>query len=316
MSLIFDLDKTPMSRELCGLLYMHEVDGEVKHFKDGEISVNINSSVRGQDVFIISSISTPVNEKLMAVLIVADALKRASCGWINLICPYLGYSRQDRKTEPRQPITARLVADLLQTAGINRIITVDLHATQIVGFYNIPVDNVSMVPVAAYHLRECINNPDMCVVVSPDHGGVTRAKTFADILGCEMAVIDKQRKKANEVANMQVIGNVRGKECIIVDDMIDTGGTLMKAAAELKKQGATQVIVYATHGLFSDDARKKIDEDQNIDMYVVSDTLPQTQNILHIAPFLQKVITSIDNKLSVSEAIKNFLYLLETQMNK
>lgn len=230
---------------------------EVVQFADGEISINIEESVRGHDVFVVQSTSKPANEHLMELLIMADALKRASAKSVTVLMPYYGYSRQDRKSKSRQPITAKLVADLLQVAGINRVISIDLHAAQIQGFFDIPIDNFPASPLLAdyfsYHKRI-----DNIVVVSPDHGGATRARIFARILNAPLAIIDKRRPEPNKAEVANIIGDVNGKVAIMVDDIIDTAGTLVAGAQALKEAGALEVYAAATHAVFSGDAIGRI----------------------------------------------------------
>lgn len=244
---------------------------EMIRFADGEIGLNITESVRGFDVFVIQTTSNPTNEHLMELLIFADAVKRASARSLTVIMPYYGYSRQDRKAKSRQPITAKLVADLLQTSGVDRIIAIDLHAAQIQGFFNIPIDNFPAAPLLAnYFLRE--KQIKDVVVVSPDHGGTTRARGFAKILDAPLAVIDKRRPEHNKAEVMSIIGEVKGKTCIIIDDIIDTAGTLIAAAEALIEKGAVAVYATATHAIFSGDAIDRI-EKSSIHKVVVTDTI-------------------------------------------
>lgn len=249
-------------------------DCEVVRFADGEINVNINETVRGCDVFVIQPTSAPANDHLMELLIMCDALKRASCKSISLVIPYYGYARQDRKAKSRQPISAKLVADLIQTAGANRVITLDLHATQIQGFFNIPIDNFMGLPVLSNYFLD--KNLDNVCVVSPDHGGVTRARQFAQVLEAPMAIIDKRRPEPNKAEVMNIIGDVKGKICIIVDDMIDTAGTLVAASEALLKEGANKIYACATHGVLSLDAVKKINESK-IEEVVITNSIAQTK---------------------------------------
>ncbi len=229
---------------------------EVLHFADGEINVQINETVRGHNVFIIQPTSAPVNDHLMEVLIMCDALKRASAKTINLVIPYYGYSRQDRKARSRQPISAKLVADLLQTAGVDRVICMDIHAAQIQGFFNIPVDNFMGLPIIANYLLD--KKLEDVVVVSPDHGGTTRAREFAKVLDTTIAIIDKRRPEPNKAEVMNIIGNVEGKTCILVDDMCDTAGTLTIGAQALLNAGAKEVYAACTHGVLSGPAIERI----------------------------------------------------------
>ncbi len=243
---------------------------EVTRFADGEIGVNITESVRGHHVFVIQPTSKPVNDHLMEVLIFTDALKRASAASITIIMPYYGYSRQDRKAKSRQPITAKLVADLLQVSGVDRVICIDLHAAQIQGFFDIPIDNFPGMPLLASYFLKC-NLPDV-TIVSPDHGGVTRARSFAKFFNAPIAIIDKRRPEANKAEVMNIIGDVSGRTCIMVDDIIDTGGTLMAGAQALVDAGAKAVYAAATHPLFSNNAIQRLQESA-IKKVVVTNTV-------------------------------------------
>lgn len=243
---------------------------EVTRFADGEIGVNITESVRGHHVFVIQPTSKPVNDHLMEVLIFTDALKRASAASITIIMPYYGYSRQDRKAKSRQPITAKLVADLLQVSGVDRVICIDLHAAQIQGFFDIPIDNFPGMPLLASYFLKC-NLPDV-TIVSPDHGGVTRARSFAKFFNAPIAIIDKRRPEANKAEVMNIIGDVAGRTCIMVDDIIDTGGTLMAGAQALVDAGAKAVYAAATHPLFSSNAIQRLQESA-IKKVVVTNTV-------------------------------------------
>lgn len=243
---------------------------EVTRFADGEIGVNITESVRGHHVFLIQPTSKPVNDHLMEVLIFTDALKRASAASVTIIMPYYGYSRQDRKAKSRQPITAKLVADLLQVSGVDRVICIDLHAAQIQGFFNIPIDNFPGMPLlASYFLKLKLEN---VTIVSPDHGGVTRARSFAKFFNAPIAIIDKRRPEANRAEVMNIIGDVAGRTCIMVDDIIDTGGTLMAGAQALIEAGAKDVYAAATHPLFSSNAIARLQESV-IKQVVVTNTV-------------------------------------------
>ena len=249
---------------------------KVDHFVDGEILVTPNETVRGRDVFIVQSTYYPVTERLMEVLVCIDALKRASAGEITVFMPYFGYARQDRKAAAHQPITAKLVANLLQTAGANRIVTVDLHAAQIQGFFDIPIDDMTAVPLLAdYYAAKQYPAGDL-VVVSPDHGGVVRARRMAELLNAPLAIIDKRRPRPNEVMAENLIGNVDGKACVIVDDIADTAGSLCAAAEMVRSYGAKEVFAAITHGVFSRDALEKI-EASALKEIVISDTIPMTE---------------------------------------
>lgn len=286
---------------------------EVKRFSDGELSVEIGENVRGADVFVVQSTSTPVNVHLMELLIIMDALRRASAKRITAVIPYFGYARQDRKLKPRVPITAKLVADLIVTSGASRVLTMDLHAGQIMGFFNIPVDNLYARPVLLEYLRQEHGSKPLCIV-SPDAGGVARARAYAKRLDASLAIIDKRRTSANEVAEMNVIGDVSGKTAIIVDDMVDTGGTLVKAADALLADGATEVYACCTHAVLSGIAKAKLKESQ-IREIVVSDTIyhPEIDHSvgapwmkkLSVASLLGEAIKRIHEEDSVSSLFGN-----------
>ncbi len=280
---------------------------EVGHFSDGETSVHIGETVRGRDVFIIQSTSTPVNENLMELLICIDALRRASAGRITAVMPYFGYARQDRKARPRDPITAKLVADIITSAGADRVLTIDLHAAQIQGFFDIPVDHLEGGSILSKHFKEIIaQNTDDFVVVSPDVGSVARARKIATKLNCPMAIIDKRRPKANQVEIMNIIGDIKGKVCLLVDDLIDTAGTICQGAEALAKNGAKEIYACCTHAVLSGPAIDRITASP-IKKLVVLDTidLPAERRIdkieiLSVAHLLAKAIENIymDKKMS------------------
>ena len=287
-------------------------------FSDGEICVELKAPVRGDDVIMVASISEPVNENLVKVMIATDTLKRASAKSITLIAPYLGYSRQDRRAKQWQPISARLIADVLQTAGINRIITCDLHASQIEGFYSIPIDNLPILKILGNRwkkqLPKDINLNDL-VVVSPDAGGVTRARAFMNEAKIpNMAAIIKYRERPNEVASMQVIGDIKNKTAIIIDDLVDTGGTLIKASTELKKLGANAVYVFCTHGVLSNNAIENISNASSIDKLYIKNIINKTNKIINnrieyvdISDILIGIINTFKNNGYVSKLIQSFL---------
>ena len=248
-------------------------DSTVKTFSDGEISVSINETVRGSDVFLVQSTNQPVNDNLMEMLIMIDAFKRASAGRITAVIPYFGYARQDRKAKSHDPISAKLVADIIATAGADRVLTMDLHAAQIQGFFNIPVDHLLGVPILAPYFHNMVNNGKEITVVSPDLGSVTRARNFAAKINAPLAIVDKRRQKANECEVMNIIGDVNGKRVVLVDDMIDTAGTLCNAAKALVEVGgATEVYACATHGVLSGPAMERIN-DSVIKKVVLLDTI-------------------------------------------
>jgi ribose-phosphate pyrophosphokinase len=289
------------AKEVCKSLDVPLAKADVKRFSDGEISVQIAESVRGRDVFIVQSTGAPSNDNLMELLIMTDALRRSSASSITAVVPYYGYARQDRKAAPRVPITAKLVADLYETAGIDRVVTIDLHAGQIQGFFNIPVDNLyGSIVFKEYVQSKNLQNP---IVASPDIGGVARARYFAKQLGLEMVIVDKRREKANESEVMNIIGSVEGKDVIIVDDMVDTAGTMVKAAAALKAQGATSVMAIATHGVLSGKAYSNLDSD-SLDELCISNTLVtkphDTITVLSVAPLFAEVIRRVYHNESVN----------------
>ncbi len=289
------------AKKVCKTLDVPLAKADVKRFSDGEISVQIAESVRGRDVFIVQSTGAPSNDNLMELLIMTDALRRSSASSITAVVPYYGYARQDRKAAPRVPITARLVADMYEAAGIDRVVTIDLHAGQIQGFFNIPVDNLyGSIVFKEYVQSKKLANP---VVASPDIGGVARARYFAEQLGLEMVIVDKRREKANESEVMNIIGDVEGKDVIIVDDMVDTAGTMVKAAAALKAKGATSVMAIATHGVLSGKAYVNLDSDA-LDELCISDTLVTKPHdsitVLSVAPLFAEVIRRVYHNESVN----------------
>ncbi|HHH50913.1 MAG TPA: ribose-phosphate pyrophosphokinase [Campylobacterales bacterium] len=275
---------------------------KVTRFSDGEINIKIKESVRGKDVFIIQPTSAPANANLMELLIMVDALKRSSAKSITAVVPYYGYARQDRKAEPRVPISAKLVANLMETAGITRLVTVDLHASQIQGFFDIPVDNLyGAILFNDYVKSKNLKNP---IVASPDIGGVARARYFAKTMGLDMVIVDKRREKANESEVMNVIGDVSGKDVIMIDDMVDTAGTMVKAASALKKLGATSVMACCTHPVLSGPAYDRI-ENGELDELIITNTLPIKQSsskikVLSTAKMLGEVIRRVYNNESVN----------------
>ncbi|TLS35111.1 ribose-phosphate diphosphokinase [Pseudalkalibacillus caeni] len=277
----------------------------VTRFSDGEIQINIEESIRGCDVYVIQSTSAPVNEHIMELLIMVDALKRASAKTINVVLPYYGYARQDRKARSREPITAKLVANLLEVAGVTRVITLDLHATQIQGFFDIPVDQLLGVPILAKHFRE--KNLEDIVIVSPDHGGVTRARKLADRLKAPIAIIDKRRPRPNVAEVMNIVGNIEGKTAIIIDDIIDTAGTITLASNALVENGAKEVYACCTHPVLSGPAIERI-QNSKIKELVITNTIPLPEEKmidkitqLSVAPLLGEAIIRVHEQLSVSK---------------
>ena len=274
----------------------------IGRFSDGEIQVKITNSVRGSDCYIIQPTCAPVNENIMELLVIADALKRASARRITAVIPYYGYARQDRKAEPRVPITSKLVANLITASGIDRVLTVDLHARQIQGFFDIPVDHLYARPVLFQYFKDL--NLDNPIVVSPDAGGVERARGFAKLLNADLAIVDKRRPRPNEAAIMNIIGDVKGRNAIILDGMIDTGGTLTKVADAIKNAGAIKVYAAASHGVLSGQAIEKIQksslEEVVITNSITHDTdLPKIK-VLSIASLLAEAITKIYNDESLN----------------
>jgi ribose-phosphate pyrophosphokinase len=283
------------------------VDPQLRRFANGEIFCEIEKNVRGADVFIIQTLSAPVNDNLMELLIMIDALKRASAASITAVVPHYGYSRQDRKASPRTPISAKLVADMLTAAGASRVVTMDLHAGQIQGFFDIPFDNIFASPVILDYIRKNIANENT-VMVSPDAGGVERVRWYAKKLQTDIAMIDKRRTGPNVAKAMNIVGDVEGKDVIIVDDMIDTAGTLVEAAKTLKAHGAQKIYAFATHGVFSDPAAERIDASEELEGVIVTDTIPLTEklkqvekiHVLSTAEILSKAIHRTFNHDSVS----------------
>lgn len=269
---VFSGNSNPvLSEKICEKLEVSLGKANVSTFSDGETRVEINENVRGMDVFIIQSTCPPVNDNCMELLILIDAMKRASADRITAVIPYYGYARQDRKVAPRAPISAKLVADLITVAGADRVLSIDLHAGQIQGFFNIPVDNLFGTPVLLNYINKNYQND--LVIVSPDTGGVERARAFGKRLGASLAIIDKRREGPNESQVMNIVGNVKGKRAIILDDMIDTAGTVVQAAHALEDEGATEVIVCCTHAVLSGPAIERINK-SNIKNVIVTDTVP------------------------------------------
>lgn len=305
---LFAGNATPeLAKHIANRLYTSLGDISVGRFSDGEVSVQINENVRGEDVFIIQSTCSPTNDNLMELLVMIDAMRRASAGRITAVIPYFGYARQDRRVRSaRVPITAKVIADFLSTVGVDRVLTVDLHAEQIQGFFDVPVDNVFGSPILLEDmLRRKFERP---IVVSPDIGGVVRARAIAKLLNdADMAIIDKRRPRANETEVMNIIGDVADRDCILVDDMIDTAGTLCKAADALKVRGAKRVFAYATHPIFSGKAVENIKNSQ-IDEIVVCDTIPLSDAVkalknvrtLTLSGMLAEAIRRISNEESIS----------------
>ncbi|KYD31323.1 Ribose-phosphate pyrophosphokinase [Geobacillus stearothermophilus] len=293
-----------LAKEIAEIMGIELGKCSVSRFSDGEIQINIEESIRGADVFVIQSTSVPVNEHLMELLIMIDALKRASARTINIVIPYYGYARQDRKARAREPITAKLVANLLETAGASRVITLDLHAPQIQGFFDIPIDHLMGVPILADYFKS--RQLDDIVVVSPDHGGVTRARKLADRLKAPLAIIDKRRPRPNAVEVMNIIGQVSGKTAILIDDMIDTAGTITLAANALVEHGAKEVYACCTHPVLSGPAIERIQSSKIKELVVTNSiALPEEKKIdkiveLSVAPLIAEAITRVYEMKSVS----------------
>ena len=296
-----------MAEEIAHYLGTTLGDADVGRFSDGEVTVEIKQNVRTRNVFIVQPTCAPTNDNLMELLVMVDALKRASAESICAVIPYFGYARQDRRVRSsRVPITAKVVANMLQAAGVSRVLTMDLHADQIQGFFDIPVDNIFASPVLLKDLRQ--QHYDNLIVVSPDVGGVVRARALAKQLGCDLAIIDKRRPKANVSEVMHVIGDIEGRNCVIMDDMIDTAGTLVKAAEVLKERGAKQVYAYCTHPIFSGPAIERIASGSALDEVVVTNTIPLSAAAqacgkirqISVAPLFGETIRRVQNGESVS----------------
>jgi ribose-phosphate pyrophosphokinase len=296
-----------LAKEICEELGRPLAKANIRRFSDGEISVEIDESVRGYDVFVVQSTSAPANHNLMELLIMIDALKRASARSISAVIPYYGYARQDRKVRPRVAISAKLVADLITTAGADRVLTVDLHAGQIQGFFNIPVDNLYATPVLIKEIKKRFEG-DNLVVVSPDAGGVERARAFAKRLDAGLAIIDKRREQANVSEVMHIVGDVEGFDTILLDDMVDTAGTLTHAAQALKDNGARSVYAVATHPVLSGPAVERIEESPLVEL-ITANTIQLSGraaespkiNALSIAPLLARAIVRVQERGSVSQ---------------
>lgn len=294
-----------LAEEIASIMGKPLGEAKVAKFSDGEIAVNIGETVRGVDCYIVQSTCDPVNDNLMELLIMIDAMKRASAGRINAVIPYYGYARQDRKAKARDPITAKLVADMLVAAGADRVVTMDLHAAQIQGYFNIPVDHMLGMPIITKYFKE--QAQDNLVIVSPDHGSVPRARKMAEPLNCPIAIVDKRRPEPNKSEIMNIIGNIEGKHCILIDDMIDTAGTITNAANALKDLGALSVRAAATHAVLSGPAIERI-EKSAIEELVLLNTLPipeekriEKMKILSVAPLFAEAMSRIHSNETVSK---------------
>ena len=299
-----------LSKNIAKYLKTKLVNSSIRKFSDGEIYVEINENIRGNSIFIIQSISSPANDNLMELLLSIDALKRSSAKNITAVIPYFGYARQDRKVVPRTSISAKLVSNLITKAGADRVVTVDLHAGQIQGFFDIPVDNLFATPIFARHIRKKIKTKKI-ICVAPDVGGTERARALGKLLNVGLAIVDKRRPKPGQSEVMNVIGDVKDQTCIIVDDIIDSGGTIINAAKALKGRGAKEVYVYITHGVLSGDAVKKIKKSV-IKNLVITDTIENIQKlnnvknieVLPISSLMGEAIKRISNSTSVSDLFK------------
>lgn len=301
-----------LAKDICGILGTKLGECNVHHFADGEILVEIGESVRGKDVFIVNSTSNPVTENLMEILVMADALKRASAKEITAVIPYFGYARQDRKAAPRQPITAKLVADLLTTAGVHRVVTIDLHAAQIQGFFNIPVDEMQALRLICNYIQ-AKGVEDLCIV-SPDHGGAKRARKMSEFFDCPLAIIDKRRPKPNVAEVTGIIGDVKDRNCILIDDMIDTGGTIVAGVDILKSRGAKDVYIACTHGVLSGPAIDRL-KNSGAKEVIITDTIDipeekkfDTLHIVTVAELLAKTIESIEEDLPVTSVFERYSF--------
>ena len=304
IKLIAGTSNRNLSEEIASYLGIKIADALITTFADGEVRVQLNESVRGNEVYIISSLSNPVNHNIMELLLIIDAVRRSSAKEITAVIPYYAYGRQDRQDKPRTPVSAKVIATLLESMGVNRVITVDLHSPQIQGFFNIPVEHLTAIPVLYEHIRKnvVLNDP---VVVSPDAGGVKRARDLANKLGCGIAVILKRRPEPNKAEVMDVVGELEGKDAIIVDDIIDTAGTLVAAANLLINKGAKRIIACATHGIFSGPAVERL-MNSPIERVIVTNTLPVYEKqfskleIVSIAPLIAEAIKRVHEGSSVS----------------
>ena len=310
MKLLTGNSNKNLSQKISKFLKNRLVNSSIRKFSDGEIYIEINENIRGNSIFVIQSISSPANDNLMELLLCIDALKRSSAKNITAVIPYFGYARQDRKVVPRTSISAKLVSNLITKSGADRVVTVDLHAGQIQGFFDIPVDNLFATPIFARHVKKKIKTKNL-ICIAPDVGGTERARALGKLLNVGLAIVDKRRPKAGQSQVMNIIGDVRGKTCIIVDDIIDSGGTIVNAAAALKKRGAKDVHVYVTHGVLSGGAENKIKK-SNIKNLVITDTIDNAAKVkniknievLTISNLVGEAIKRISNSTSVSDLFK------------
>ena len=299
-----------LSQKISKFLKNRLVNSNIRKFADGEIYIEINENIRGNSIFLIQSVSSPANDNLMELLLCIDALKRSSAKNITAVVPYFGYARQDRKVVPRTSISAKLVSNLIAKAGADRVVTVDLHSGQIQGFFDIPVDNLFATPIFARHIKKKLKKNNI-ICVAPDVGGTARARALGKLLNVDLAIVDKRRPAPGKSKVMNVIGNVKGKTCILVDDIIDSGGTIVNAASELKKRGARDVHVYVTHGVLSGDAVEKIKK-SSIKNLVVTDTIDNSMKVkkaknievLTISNLVGEAIKRISNSTYVSDLFR------------
>ena len=306
MKILSGTSNLSLSRSIARQLKLKLVNTNIKSFADGEVYVEINENIRGNSVFVIQSTSTPANDNLMELLLCIDALRRSSAKNITAVIPYFGYARQDRKVVPRTSISAKLVSNLITNAGANRIVTVDLHSGQIQGFFDIPVDNLFTTPLFARYIKKNLKNKNL-ICVSPDVGGVQRTRGLATKINVDLAIIDKRRPQPGKSQVMRIIGNVQNKECIIVDDIIDSGGTIVNAVDALIREGAKSVYVFVTHAVLSGEAINKIKKSK-INKLIITDSIDNTKKIknvskiqvLSIAPLMAEAIKRISNSTSVS----------------
>ena len=310
MKLLSGTGNLKLSKKIAQNLKLKLVNSNIKRFADGEIYVEINENIRGNSIFVIQSISTPANDNLMELLICIDALRRSSAKNITAVIPYFGYARQDRKVVPRTAISAKLVSNLITNAGAHRIVTVDLHAGQIQGFFDIPVDNLFSTPIFSKHIKKYISNKNI-ICVAPDVGGVERARALGKKLNVGLAIVDKRRPAPGKSQVMNIVGNVKGKNCLLVDDIIDSGGTIVNAAKALKEKGAKDVYVYVTHGVLSGNAVEQINNSK-IKKLILTDTIDNSNKIkksskivvLSISNLMAEAIKRISNSTSVSDLFK------------
>ena len=311
-TIVFALSSSKdLAKQICDELGLELGKCTVNHFADGEVLVELGESVRGKDVYFVQSTNKPVNDNIMELLIGIDACKRASARTINCIIPYYGYARQDRKAKPRQPISSKLVASLIERAGADRVITMDLHATQIQGFFDIPADDITTLPLIGNYIAEKENPADV-VVVSPDHGGAVRARRLAEQLDAPIAIIDKRRPKPNVAEAMNIIGDVNGKVAVIIDDMVDTAGTLVAGIDMLRKHGATKVYACCSHGVLSGPAIERL-KNANLAEFVCTNTIEQLETlkefpemkVISVAPLLSAAIQAVEHDTPLSDALKD-----------